>query len=154
MIRRPPRSTRPDTLVPYTSLFRSQIPLPGRGPTRGIADGGYLDAQIVLEADGRRWHGRLKAARRDRERDAQVVRAGWVPLRFVYEQLVHDPAEVCAVVAETRATRLALLNRAACSPPRPNAPRAPAPGTRAPPAHSFAAPSDPSSLSRGRTERP
>src|SRR3546814_1358145 len=26
-----------------------QIPLPGRGPTRGIADGGYLDAQIVLE---------------------------------------------------------------------------------------------------------
>src|SRR3546814_15986099 len=112
MIRRPPRSTRPDTLVPYTSLFRSQIPLPGRGPTRGIADGGYLDAQIVLEADGRRWHGRLKAARRDRERDAQVVRAGWGPLRFVYEQLVHDPAEVCAVVAETRATRLALLHRA------------------------------------------
>src|SRR3546814_5904441 len=26
MIRRPPRSTRPDTLFPYTTLFRSGIP--------------------------------------------------------------------------------------------------------------------------------
>src|SRR3546814_2605058 len=25
MIRRPPRSTRPDTLVPYTTLFRSEL---------------------------------------------------------------------------------------------------------------------------------
>ncbi len=90
-----------------------QMPLPGRGPIRGIVDGGYLDAQIVLEADGRRWHARVEAARRDRERDAQVVRAGWVPLRFVYEQILHEPAEVCAVVAETRERRLAQLRFAA-----------------------------------------
>src|SRR3546814_8488495 len=32
MIRRPPRSTRTDTLFPYTTLFRS--PIPRRGPTR------------------------------------------------------------------------------------------------------------------------
>jgi hypothetical protein len=32
-----------------------------------------------------------------------------VPLRFVYEQIVADPAEVCAVVRETRAVRLDLL---------------------------------------------
>jgi hypothetical protein len=90
-----------------------QLPLPGRGPIAGVADGGYLDAQVVLEADGRRWHARVEAARRDRERDAQVVRAGWVPLRFVYEQIVDDPAGVCATVAEVRATRLAQLRRAA-----------------------------------------
>src|SRR3546814_2980636 len=29
MIRRPPRSTRTDTLFPYTTLFRSQAPLRG-----------------------------------------------------------------------------------------------------------------------------
>src|SRR3546814_3687560 len=29
MIRRPPRSTRTDTLFPYTTLFRSSPPLPG-----------------------------------------------------------------------------------------------------------------------------
>src|SRR3546814_2837713 len=28
MIRRPPRSTRTDTLIPYTTLFRSEVTLP------------------------------------------------------------------------------------------------------------------------------
>src|SRR3546814_9204240 len=31
MIRRPPRSTRTDTLFPYTTLFRSEDPVVGRG---------------------------------------------------------------------------------------------------------------------------
>src|SRR3546814_15640980 len=30
MIRRPPRSTRTDTLFPYTTLFRSKVPKRGR----------------------------------------------------------------------------------------------------------------------------
>src|SRR3546814_15349068 len=47
MIRRPPRSTRPDTHFPYTTLFRSldgpdaayDVPLPGEGESkRGILD--------------------------------------------------------------------------------------------------------------------
>src|SRR3546814_14576812 len=47
MIRRPPRSTRTDTLFPYTTLFRSQWPAtatsgPARAPSRacGHAPGG------------------------------------------------------------------------------------------------------------------
>src|SRR3546814_2764700 len=35
MIRRPPRSTRTDTLFPYTTLFRSRNPAPRR---RGSSD--------------------------------------------------------------------------------------------------------------------
>jgi hypothetical protein len=89
-----------------------QIPLPGHGPVTGVVDCGYTDALMVLEADGRRWHARVEAARRDRQRDAQVVRAGWVPLRFVYEQIQFEPTEVCAIVADTREQRLALLRRA------------------------------------------
>jgi very-short-patch-repair endonuclease len=92
---------------------RRQVPLPGRSVNPGIADAAYDDARIVLEVDGRRWHSRVDAARRDRERDVQVVRAGWVPMRFVYEQVVGSPAEVCAAVWETRSVRLALLQRAA-----------------------------------------
>src|SRR3546814_13325838 len=34
MIRRPPRSTRTDTLFPYTTLFRSKAGRPVRRPTR------------------------------------------------------------------------------------------------------------------------
>src|SRR3546814_6535768 len=43
MIRRPPRSTRTDTLFPYTTLFRShrlvvRHPVPERGLARGAAE--------------------------------------------------------------------------------------------------------------------
>src|SRR3546814_1775860 len=34
ILRRPPRSTRTVTLVPYTTLFRSPIPQPARAPVR------------------------------------------------------------------------------------------------------------------------
>src|SRR3546814_17007730 len=37
MIRRPPRSTRTDTLFPYTTLFRSQDPRP-RAPPPGLGE--------------------------------------------------------------------------------------------------------------------
>src|SRR3546814_14552040 len=40
MIRPPPRSTRTDTLFPYTTLFRSAAPyLPAQGPPTRIAAG-------------------------------------------------------------------------------------------------------------------
>jgi predicted transcriptional regulator of viral defense system len=85
-----------------------QMPLPGRPRQlgRGLVDAAYPDAGIVVEVDGRTYHMRLIDMRRDRERDAQVIKAGWVPLRFVYSQVVHDPGIVCADVAETRAVRL------------------------------------------------
>src|SRR3546814_5480150 len=35
MIRRPPRSTRTDTLFPYTTLFRSEVEVPDTGAWRG-----------------------------------------------------------------------------------------------------------------------
>src|SRR3546814_12889769 len=47
MIRRPPRSTRTDTLFPYTTLFRSaRTPMPlGRGEV--IVDGTHLSQRWV-----------------------------------------------------------------------------------------------------------
>src|SRR3546814_5293047 len=52
MIRRPPRSTRTDTLFPYTTLFRSDVPI--------------IDWQRILcaEIDGPMWRvGQLLAAK-------------------------------------------------------------------------------------------
>src|SRR3546814_13717987 len=43
MIRRPPRSTRTDTLFPYTTLFRSVVPVGDKDegtPVRGRAEAG------------------------------------------------------------------------------------------------------------------
>src|SRR3546814_10953889 len=39
MIRRPPRSTRTDTLFPYTTLFRSRQPITGNGDIMTAFDG-------------------------------------------------------------------------------------------------------------------
>src|SRR3546814_20784035 len=51
MIRRPPRSTRTDTLFPYTSLFRSGVRANG-GHVPACVSGGPLGADdAVLEAD-------------------------------------------------------------------------------------------------------
>src|SRR3546814_4852508 len=69
MIRRPPRSTRTDTLFPYTSLFRSPpvllfpaLDLPSkfqgetvirtyRGRKPRVAASAYIDAQAVVIGD-------------------------------------------------------------------------------------------------------
>src|SRR3546814_1062628 len=52
MIRRPPRSTRTDTLFPYTTLFRSarrrgQLPDPRRARASGAAGGQSRAVQAV-----------------------------------------------------------------------------------------------------------
>src|SRR3546814_17881474 len=45
IIRRPPRSTRTDTLFPYTALFRA-----ARDASRAVAAGGRLPAVGIVEA--------------------------------------------------------------------------------------------------------
>src|SRR3546814_12088959 len=64
MIRRPPRSTRTDTLFPYTTLFRSDVlaapglephqcacDVPGR-PERLVQGDGVLHGELGAGADG------------------------------------------------------------------------------------------------------
>src|SRR3546814_5581820 len=51
MIRRPPRSTRTDTLFPYTTLFRSCRALGEQGGYCGHQDGKYENPPII---EGRR----------------------------------------------------------------------------------------------------
>src|SRR3546814_6867520 len=60
MIRRPPRSTRTDTLFPYTTLFRSPVRGGGAGRRRGRrhgrrrGDGGTAPTSALADAgDGR-----------------------------------------------------------------------------------------------------
>src|SRR3546814_77147 len=67
MIRRPPRSTRTDTLFPYTTLFRSRDDTPGCtteacGFRDAMPDFSRIDAAIVgVSRDGVGKHDRFKA---------------------------------------------------------------------------------------------
>src|SRR3546814_7061915 len=80
MIRRPPRSTRTDTLFPYTTLFRSLAP---RNPS-GTVDGQFhMDGPLLAcgERGGRIMGGRIdpreaivgdRAARRSEEHTSEL----------------------------------------------------------------------------------
>lgn len=84
---------------------RRQFPLPGRGALQGVVDAAYPEAKVIIEADGRRWHARFEAFRRDRQRDRDAARAGWLTVRFVYEEIVYEPAEVAKATLEILASR-------------------------------------------------
>src|SRR3546814_4736396 len=77
MIRRPPRSTRTDTLFPYTTLFRSQ----GVEVVEGLVELGqqfaHVRGGVADHAGGARQQQRHRAARRRQHRagEAGLLRA-------------------------------------------------------------------------------
>jgi very-short-patch-repair endonuclease len=85
---------------------RRQGPLPGRGALEGLVDAAYHDAKVIIEADGRRWHTRIRDLKRDHQRDAEAARVGWQTLRFLYEEIMGDPGDVCAVIRDVCAVRM------------------------------------------------
>ena len=84
-----------------------QFPHPGRYPGPGRVDFAYPHARLILEADGRRWHERIADLRRDRARDVEAARAGWLTMRFMHELLTSDPTDVGLAVLEALSHRVA-----------------------------------------------
>lgn len=82
-----------------------QFAHPGRHPGVGRVDFAYPDVKVILEADGRVWHQRIADLSRDRSRDNEAAREGWLTLRFMWEHLRDDPSDVGATVREVRANR-------------------------------------------------
>src|SRR3546814_6207008 len=80
MIRRPPRSTRPDTLFPYSTLFRSRRRLGNVDLVDGVVERRQRIADIVVETALDRIAGRdqdparihRRAAAEERRHAAQV----------------------------------------------------------------------------------
>ena len=56
------------------------------------------ERRLVLEADSFLWHGSRRALRRDARRYNAFVVAGWLVLRFAWEDVMHDQAYVLAVL--------------------------------------------------------
>src|SRR3546814_13892665 len=96
MIRRPPRSTRTDTLFPYTTLFRSEKP-EMRCDIAAAGDEAAVDHFLELIGD------RERCERRDTERDRgdhqlQRIAAGMLPY--------HAQAAQLAAGLDRKSTRL------------------------------------------------
>src|SRR3546814_8869250 len=73
MIRRPPRSTRTDTLFPYTTLFRSRSAL--RRPAEGGEGGGTLCPSAAAAGAEAGCRGRRRGALLDPHRPPMTARA-------------------------------------------------------------------------------
>ncbi|WP_405069152.1 DUF559 domain-containing protein [Kribbella sp. NBC_01510] len=86
--------------------FEPQV-LVTHGWFRARVDLGHRQARLALEADGFEFHGSRRDFAADCQRYDDLVAAGWLVLRFTYEQVIGDPAWVVATVRAALASRLA-----------------------------------------------
>ncbi|MCB1029159.1 MAG: type IV toxin-antitoxin system AbiEi family antitoxin domain-containing protein, partial [Microthrixaceae bacterium] len=70
--------------------FRRQHPLPSLGGISGFVDVYVDELELIAEGDGRRWHVRQAALRRDHQRDFAAQQLGIVTVRFLHEHLTTD----------------------------------------------------------------
>lgn len=63
-------------------------------------DFSWPDHRLIAETDGRRYHATPQAFERDRHRDAQLQRAGYIVVRFNYLQVVTSPERTAATVRD------------------------------------------------------
>jgi very-short-patch-repair endonuclease len=81
----------------FVALVR-KARLPRPEPNHEIAgwarDFAWPEQRLVVETDGYRYHSSRRARRRDSRRDRQLTALGWRPVRFTYEDIAFEPAEV------------------------------------------------------------
>ena len=82
---------------------RPQVPLYA-GHFLGKPDLVDVDRRIILEADSFEWHGSRRALVRDARRYNNFVIAGWLVLRFSWEDVMHHADDVLRVL-EAAASR-------------------------------------------------
>ena len=103
----PPESELESTLwdvlerLPTKPRLVRQSGLPWWTRGEGRVDVLAPDWKLILEADGRRWHARVRDFDADRWRDAVASSHGYRVLRFSYTHLKQRPAEVCSIVDAT-----------------------------------------------------
>lgn len=75
-----------------------QWSLPGHADAHDVV---LREERVVIELDGREHHSLARDRFRDMERDARVVRAGYLPLRLGWGQLLGVPCETARRLGET-----------------------------------------------------
>lgn len=64
----------------------------------GRVDLAYPDARVIVEGDGRQWHGDAESFQADRRRDNLAQLAGWIILRFTWDDITKRPTSVVSTV--------------------------------------------------------
>ena len=93
--------------LPFGGDVVRQPSWPWRDQSDGRVDAYVPDHRLIIEADGRRWHTRVRDFDRDRWRDNQAVANGLRVLRFTWTHLTTAPDEVLDLVVQTATHRWA-----------------------------------------------
>lgn len=83
-------------IIRVAGLPRPEVNVTVRGGRRDFV---WPDHRLVVEVDGYRWHSSRAAMRRDRYRDRELTAAGWRAVRFTYEDVAFDAAQVAGELA-------------------------------------------------------
>jgi very-short-patch-repair endonuclease len=81
----------------FLTLTRTaQLPTPAPNHEIGgrSRDFAWPNHRLVVETDGYRYHASREAKRRDNRRDRELTALGWRPVRFTYEEIAFEPAQV------------------------------------------------------------
>jgi very-short-patch-repair endonuclease len=73
------------------------------GGRQYFLDLAFPESRLAIEVDGRAHHSDPRSFRRDRQRQNDLVAAGWTVLRFTWDDLVADPAGVIGRIVEALA---------------------------------------------------
>ncbi|WP_405058325.1 DUF559 domain-containing protein [Kribbella sp. NBC_01505] len=87
--------------------FEPQVVVRDAGGFIGRVDLGHRAARLALEAEGYGYHSSAPAFAADCRRYNNLIAAGWLVLRFTYQQITQEPAWVIDRVRTTLALRTA-----------------------------------------------
>lgn len=76
-----------------------------RGNVMARIDLAYPAERVAVELDGLADHATDLGVQRDRPRQNRLELTGWLVLRYTWRTLTHEPARICAEVAEALAQR-------------------------------------------------
>src|SRR3546814_19028210 len=121
MIRRPPRSTRTDTLFPYTTLFRSERGEPGdTAGEGGLRD--YFFHRVIFPITDRRGRVIAFGGRALGESKAKYLNSPDTPL-FPKGRVLYNLSRARTAAPDTRAPPVPEGSMAVLSPPQGRQPR-------------------------------
>jgi very-short-patch-repair endonuclease len=87
--------------LPGAPTVLRQVAMPWWKPGEGRVDTLLPEWRTIVEADGRRWHARVRDFDADRWRDNVAQANGYRVLRFTYLHITERPAEVRDLIVQT-----------------------------------------------------
>lgn len=71
----------------------------------GRVDLAYVQERVIVEGDSRQWHGAPEPFQADRRRDNLAQLAGWIVLRFTWDDITNRPVYVVQTVRDALSAR-------------------------------------------------